>query len=102
MLKKSSLVFSGVAALMLLIAAIASARNILKLSREQSAPGKVVEVYEAGEEVTVLYDPQHPLDARIKSFGSSALMWVLPGISGMLGAAFLGGVMAVQKFMPEE
>lgn len=139
-------VFSGVAALMLLIAGIASARNILQLSREQSAPGTVVEVierrqylneqdriietyyypvveftasdgrrrsvqmsegsstphYEAGEEVTVLYDPQHPLDARIKSFGSSALMWVLPGITGILGAAFLGAVIAVRKFMPEE
>lgn len=137
-------VFTGVAVLMLLIAGIASANNILKTSRERSAPGRVVEVierrqylneqdrivetyyfpvveftasdgrrrsvqmsegssspqYEAGDEVTVLYDPGHPLDARIKSFGSSALMWVLPGITGILGVAFLGAVLAVRRFMP--
>ncbi|GAB4458035.1 MAG: hypothetical protein Kow0070_11090 [Anaerolineales bacterium] len=137
-------VFSGVAVLMLLIAGIASFNNILKISREASAPGRVVEVierrqyvneqdrivetyyypvveftasdgkrrsvqmsegssspqYEAGDEVTVLYNPDHPLDARIKSFGSSALMWVLPGITGILGVAFLGAVVAVRKLMP--
>ncbi|MEP0804437.1 MAG: DUF3592 domain-containing protein [Chloroflexota bacterium] len=139
-------VFSGVAALMLLIAGIASFNNILKISREASAPGRVVEVierreyvneqdriietyyypvveftasdgkrrsvqmsegsssrqYEAGDEVTVLYNPNRPLDARIKSFGSSALMWVLPGITGILGVAFLGAVVAVRKLMPAE
>jgi hypothetical protein len=52
-----------------------------------------------GDEVTVLYDPEHPLEARIKSFGSSALLWVLPGITGILGVAFLGAVIAVQKLM---
>lgn len=137
-------VFSGVAALMLLIAGIASFNNILKLSREESAPGRVVEVveqrqyvneqdriietyyfpvveftasdgkrrsvqmnegssspqYETGDEVIVLYNPQRPLEARIKSFGSSALMWVLPGITGILGAAFLGAVIAVRRLMP--
>jgi hypothetical protein len=56
--------------------------------------------YEAGDEVTVLYNPNRPLDARIKSFGSSALMWVLPGITGILGVAFLGAVVAVRRFMP--
>ncbi|GAB4463338.1 MAG: hypothetical protein OHK0041_26410 [Anaerolineales bacterium] len=139
-------VFTGVAVLMLLIAAAASYNNILKISREASAPGRVVEVierrqyvneqdrivetyyypvveftasdgkrrsvqmnegssspqYEAGDEVTVLYNPQRPLEARIKSFGSSALMWVLPGITGILGVAFLGAVVAVRKLMPAE
>lgn len=137
-------VFSGIAALMLLIAGIASYNTILTISREKSAPGRVVEVierrqyineqdrivetyyypvveftasdgkrhsvqmsegssspeYEAGDEVTVLYNPQSPLDARIKSFGSSALMWILPGITGILGVAFLGAVVAVRKLMP--
>lgn len=137
-------IFTGVAALMLLIAGIASVSNILKISREKSAPGRVVEVierrqyvneqdrvieeyyypvveflasdgrrrsvqmsegssspqYEAGDEVTVLYDPERPLEARIKSFGSSALMWILPGITGILGVAFLGAVIAVRKLMP--
>jgi len=137
-------VFTGIAALMLLIAGIASFNNILKINREASAPGRVVEViarreyvneqdrvyqdyyypvvefvandgrrrsvqmnagssspqYEAGDEVTVLYEPEHPLDARVKSVGSSALMWILPGITGILGIAFLGAVVAVRKLMP--
>jgi len=137
-------IFSGVAVLMLLIAFVSSASAILKMTREESAPGRVMEIvqrreyineqdrivpdyyfpvvnfvsgdgrrhsvqltegsttppHEVGDEVTVLYDPDHPLKARIKSFGSSALLWVLPGITGILGLAFLGGVLAVQKLMP--
>lgn len=136
-------IFTGVAILMLLIAAASSASAILEMNREESAPGRVVEIvqrreyvneqdrdveeyyfpvvnfvsrdrrrhsvqmtegssspsHEVGDEVTVLYDPDHPLDARIKSFGSSALMWILPGITGILGLAFLGAVIAVQKLM---
>jgi len=135
-------IFAGVAALMLLIAGIASFNNFAKVNREESAPGRVVELtkrleydeedrdrvigeayypvvefvaldgkrrnvqlsegsfppaYEVGDEVTILYEPEHPLDARIKSFGSSALMWILPGITGILGIAFLGAVLAVRK-----
>jgi len=137
-------IFTGVAALMLLIAGIASVNNILKMGREESAPGRVVEMierreyvneqdrvveeyyypvvefvasdgkrrsvqmnegssspsYEIGDEVVVLYEPDHPLDARIKSFGSSALMWILPGITGILGIAFLGAVLVVRRVMP--
>ncbi|MCC6261897.1 MAG: DUF3592 domain-containing protein [Anaerolineales bacterium] len=55
--------------------------------------------FEIGDEVTVLYDPEHPLNARIKSFGSSMLMWVLPGITGILGVSFLIAVLAVQRFL---
>jgi hypothetical protein len=136
-------IFTGVAILMLLIAAASSAHAILKMNREHSAPGRVVEIvhrreyvneqdrvvedyyfpvveyrssdgrrhtvhmtegssapaHEVGDDVTVLYNPERPLEARIKSFGSSALMWILPGITGILGLAFLGAVLAVQKFM---
>ena len=136
-------VFTGVAVLMLLIAGIATVSNVLKLSREESAPGRVTDVrmersyvneedrvveeyyypvvqfvasdgrrrevkmsegssspeYEVGDEVVVLYEPGHPLDARIKSFGSAALMWILPGITGILGIAFLGAVLLVQFVM---
>lgn len=137
-------VFTGIAVLMLLIAGIASANNILKINRENSAPGVVVDMnliksydpsdsdrvvseayfpvveftsqdakyhkvqlsegswpaaYEIGNEVTVLYEPDNPLKARIKSFGSSAGMWILPGITGVIGIAFLGAVIAVRKFM---
>lgn len=68
----------------------------------QLSEGTFPPAYEVGDEVTVLYDPEHPLDARIKSFGSSALMWILPGITGTLGIVFLGAVIAVQKLMPSE
>ena len=137
-------IFSSVAVVMLLIAFISSASAILKMNREEKAPGRVVEIiqrreyvnqqdrvvqdyyypvvefvssdgrkhsvqmtdgssapsHEVDDEVTVLYTPEHPLDARIKSVGSSALMWILPGITGILGLAFLGAVIAVRKLMP--
>ena len=136
-------VFSGVAVLMLLIALISSASALRRLSSEESALGRVVEIihrreyvneedgvvddyyfpvveyvsadgrqhsvqmtegsstppHEIGDEVTVLYNPEHPLDARIQSFGSSLLMWIWPGITGILGLAFLVAVLAVRKLM---
>jgi hypothetical protein len=55
--------------------------------------------YEKGNEVTVLYDPQHPLDANIKSFGSAAVLWILPAITGILGLSFLTAVIAVRVVM---
>lgn len=69
-------------------------RREVKMSEGSSWPS-----YEAGDEVVVLYEPDHPLDARIKSFDSSALMWILPGITGILGIAFLGVVLLVQRFL---
>ena len=136
--------FTGVAILMLLIAFVSSANAILKMVREERAPGRVVEIierreyvneqdrvvqdyyypvvefvskdgrfhsvqmnegssspsHEVGDEVTVLYNPERPLEARVQSFGSYALMWVLPGITGILGLGFLVAVLAVRKFMP--
>jgi hypothetical protein len=65
----------------------------------QLTEGSQTPSYDIGDEVTVLYDPEHPLDARIDSFGSSALMWVLPGITGVLGSAFLVAVLVVWKVM---
>jgi uncharacterized protein DUF3592 len=137
-------IFSGVAVIMLLIAFVSSASAILKMNREERAPGRVVDIvqrreyvneqdrvvqdyyfpvvefvsadgrrhsvqltegssapsHEVGDEVMVLYNSDHPLEARIKSFGSSALMWILPGITGILGLGFLGAVLAVRKLMP--
>jgi hypothetical protein len=139
-------IFTGVAAIMLLIAGVSSFNAIAKINREASAPGRVVDMierreyvneqdrivsvyfypvveyassdgkrhnvqltegsetpsYEIGDEVTVLYEPEHPLYARIKSFGSSALMWVLPGITGILGIAFLAAVLFVWRVMLSE
>ncbi len=134
-------IFTGVAILMLLIAGISSAMNIMKMNREESAPGVVTDVkmersyvneqdrvvqefyypvvefvasdgkrrniqmsegsypasYEVGDEVVVLYEPDHPIEARIKSMSSAALMWILPGITGILGIGFLVAVLAVIK-----
>ncbi len=139
-------VFSAVAAIMLVIAFFSSFGVISKISKEESADGRVVDMivkvryttienqtepiaekyyypvveyrssdgrfhsvqlmegssrasFEIGEDVTVLYNPEHPLDARIKSFGSSALMWVLPTITGILGISFLVAVLVVRKFL---
>jgi hypothetical protein len=134
-------VFTGVAILMLLIAAIATVSNFMSMAKEKSAPGLVTDVvlrreyinetdhitqdyyfpvvdftaedghrrsvqmtagssspeYEKGNEVTVRYDPDHPLQARIDSPGSAALQWILPGITGILGLVFLGAVLLVQQ-----
>ena len=69
-------------------------RHTAHMTEGSSAPA-----HEVGDEVTVLYDPDRPLDARIQSFGSSALMWIWPGITGILGLAFLGAVIVVRKLM---
>jgi len=66
----------------------------------QMTEGSSSPSHEVGDEVTVLYNPDRPLEARIKSFGSSALMWILPGITGILGLGFLGAVLAVRRLMP--
>jgi hypothetical protein len=70
-------------------------RHTVHMTEGSSAPQ-----HEVGDEVTVLYDLEHPLDARIKSFGSTALMWILPGITGVLGLGFFVAVVAVRRFMP--
>jgi hypothetical protein len=71
-----------------------------KAHKVQLNEGSSTPEYEIGDEVTVLYNPERPLDARIKSAGSAALMWILPGITGVLGIAFLGAVVVVRKLMP--
>jgi len=55
--------------------------------------------YEKGDEVTIRYNPDHPLEARIDSFWGSAAMWILPVITGILGLGFLAAVLAVRWVM---
>jgi hypothetical protein len=69
-------------------------RHTVHMTEGSSAPA-----HEVGDEVTVLYNPDRPLEARIQSFGSSALMWIWPGMTGILGLAFLGAVIVVRKLM---
>jgi hypothetical protein len=51
--------------------------------------------YEIGQPVTLLYDPAHPLDARIKSSSGTMLMWIFPGITGFVGIVFMGVTIVV-------
>ena len=74
--------------------AIDGHKRTVQLSEGTDSP-----YYEKGDEVTVRYDPDHPLDARIKSTGSNMLMWILPGVTGILGIAFAGAVFVVKKVM---
>lgn len=60
-----------------------------ELQEVELAEGSNPPAYAVGQEVTVLYDPQRLGDVRIKSFGSSLLLWLLPGITGFVGLAFL-------------
>jgi len=55
----------------------------------QLSEGSWPPAYEIGEAIIVAYDPDKPLKARIKSFESTMVMWVLPTITGVLGVAFL-------------
>jgi hypothetical protein len=68
-----------------------------ELHRVQLAEGSWPPAYEVGDRVTVRYEPEHPLDARIQSLSSSILMWLLPGITGLVGVAFLGAVWLVTR-----
>jgi hypothetical protein len=69
-------------------------RRNIQLSEGSSPPS-----YEVGDEVTVLYEPDRPIDARIKSMSSSIGMWILPGITGIIGIGFLIAVLAVARVM---
>ncbi len=55
----------------------------------QISEGSWPPAYEKGQSVTILYDPDQPLHAWIQSASSSALMWILSIITGVLGVAFL-------------
>jgi hypothetical protein len=55
--------------------------------------------YEIGDQVTILYDPDHPRQARIKSFSSTILMWILPAITGLVGVVFSGVSVAAWWFL---
>lgn len=70
--------------------------------RVQLSEGSWPPEYEIGEPVTILYDPAHPLDARIKSSSSTLLMWIFPGITGFIGIVFLGVTIIVWRFLKSD
>jgi hypothetical protein len=69
-------------------------RRNIQMSEGSSPPS-----YEVGDEVVVLYEPDHPIEARIKSLSSTIGMWILPGITGIIGIGFLVAVLVVVKVM---
>jgi hypothetical protein len=70
-----------------------------ELKTVQLSEGSWPPAYEKGEEVTILYDPSKPIDARIQSLSSNILMWLLPGITGVVGVAFLSAAVFVGWFL---
>jgi hypothetical protein len=69
-------------------------RRNIQMNEGSSPPS-----YEVGDEVVVLYEPNHPIDARIQSLSSTIGMWILPGITGIIGMGFLVAVLAVVKVL---
>lgn len=68
--------------------------------RVQMDEGSTTPDYAPGDAVTVLYDSVQPNAARIKSFSSGPLMWLLPGITFLVGAVFAGVGAAIFKLWP--
>lgn len=73
-------------------------RQTVQLPEGSSSPG-----YRQDEAVTILYDPEQPgHTARIESFGGAVLMWILPAITGVVGAAFLAAALFASWFLRPE
>jgi hypothetical protein len=61
----------------------------------QLGSGSWPPAYEKGEAVTVLYDVERPINARIKSTGGTVMMWFLPMLMGGMGVLFLAIAAAI-------
>ena len=72
-------------------------KHTIKVSEGSSPPEWV-----AGDGVTVRYDPAFPASARIESWTSDLLLWLLPGITGIVGIGFFLAVLLVIHVMPPE
>jgi succinate dehydrogenase/fumarate reductase cytochrome b subunit len=65
----------------------------------QIATGSGSPAYKQDESVTIAYDPEQPRNARISSFSNTASMWILPLITGVLGAAFLAATLFARRVL---
>ena len=65
----------------------------------QISEGSRPPAYKQDESVTIVYDPEHPLSARIRSFSDTGSMWILPLITGILGAAFLAATLFARRVL---
>ena len=75
------------------------AQRTLQLTEESTTPA-----YQVDEAVTIAYDPERPDDARIKTASSTASMWILSLITGILGTAFLIATLFARRVLasPDE
>ncbi|OPX65312.1 MULTISPECIES: DUF3592 domain-containing protein [unclassified Methanoregula] len=58
--------------------------------------------WSAGDEVTVLYDPANPEDARTDTFTGALLLWLVPFVTGFVGTGFLLAVFVIFRVIPAE
>jgi len=65
----------------------------------QISEGSRPPAYKQDESVTIAYDPGQPGNARISSFSNTANMWILPLITGILGAAFLAATLFARRVL---
>jgi hypothetical protein len=72
------------------------------LQTVQLSEGSWPPAYGKGDPVTILYDPQQPHNARIQSTSSTILAWILPGITGTVGVAFLVAALFTGWFLKPE
>jgi hypothetical protein len=68
----------------------------------QVSEGSSPPEWAVGDTVTVRYDPAYPEGARIESWTSDLLLWILPGVTGIVGIGFLLAVLLVLRVMPPE
>lgn len=55
----------------------------------QMPEGSWPPVYQVGDQVTVLYDPGQPLNARVKSTSGTVSLWTWTIVTGFLAVAFV-------------
>ena len=72
----------------------AGARRTLQLAEESTDPA-----YQVDDAVLLAYDPARPEAARIKTTASTASRWILPGILGILGLAFLAATLFARRVL---
>jgi len=65
----------------------------------QSSEGSRPPAYKQDESVTIAYDPGQPGNARISSFSNTASMWIVPLITGILGAGFLAATLFARRVL---
>jgi|WetSurMetagenome_2_1015567.scaffolds.fasta_scaffold122184_1 uncharacterized integral membrane protein len=72
------------------------------LQTAEIAEGSWPAAYQLGDLVTVRYDAENPLKARIASMSSTIGAWTLPIIMGVLSAAFVGVLFLIRWIFSQD